>query len=159
MADPGGVTGGHSPPPPPPQRWTNFFFSHLVIQITDRWASEIRLLLCKFGFESVWLQQCVPHRNSFIANFREKLKEYYIERWQTQLKNSSKLAIYSTFKLNFGLESYLGGCMSRQLCITFARFRSSCLPLEIDNGRKSGLLVEERICKFCEAKKFEYNGR
>ena len=116
------------------------------------WASEIRLLLCKFGFESVWLQQCVPHRNSFIANFREKLKEYYIERWQTQLKNSSKLAIYSTFKLNFGLESYLGGCMSRQLCITFARFRSSCLPLEIDNGRKSGLLVEERICKFCEAK-------
>ena len=69
-----------------------------------------------------------------------------------QLKNSSKLAIYSTFKLNFGLESYLGGCMSRQLCITFARFRSSCLPLEIDNGRKSGILVEERICKFCEAK-------
>ena len=116
------------------------------------WASEIRMLLCKFGFESVWLEQCVPHRSSFIANFREKLKEYYIERWQMQLKNSSKLAIYSTFKLNFGLESYLGGCLSRQLCITFARFRSSCLPLEIDNGRKSGLLVEERICKFCEAK-------
>ena len=44
------------------------------------WASEIRMLLCKFGFESVWLEQFVPHRSSFIANFKEKLKEYYIER-------------------------------------------------------------------------------
>ena len=84
------------------------------------------------------LQQCVPHRNSFIANFREKLKEYYIERWQTQLKNSSKLAIYSTFKLNFGLESYLGGCMSRQLCITFAmqcEVRSVSVPCKARDSR------------------------
>ena len=57
------------------------------------WASEIRMLLCKFGFESVWLEQCVPHKSSFIDNFREKLKEHYIERWQMQLKNSSKLAM------------------------------------------------------------------
>ena len=115
------------------------------------WASEIRTLLCKFGFEGVWLQQCVPHRSSFIDNFREKLKEYYIENWQMQLKNSSKLAIYSTIKINFGLEPYLGGFLSRKMCASFARFRSSSLPLEIENGRHTGLLVEERVCKFCEA--------
>ena len=50
--------------------------------------------------------------------------------------------------------------MSRHLYITFARFRSSCLPLEIDNGRKSGLLVEEGN-KFGEAKNLSImvNGR
>jgi hypothetical protein len=116
------------------------------------WASEIRMFLCKFGFESEWLEQCVPHRSSFIDNFKENLKEHYIERWQMQLNNSSELAIYSTFKLNFAFESYFGGCLSRQLCITFARFRSSCLPLEIENGRQSGISVQERVYKFCEAK-------
>ena len=67
-----------------------------------------------------------------------------------QLKNSSELAIYSTIKVNVGLESYLGGLLSRNLCSFFARFRSPSLPLEIENGRHTGLLVEERICKFCE---------
>ena len=35
------------------------------------------------------------------------------------VKNSSELAIYSTFELNFGLESYLGGCLSRQLIMYY----------------------------------------
>ena len=65
-------------------------------------TSEIRMLLCKFGFESVWLEQCIPHRSSFTDNLKEKLKEHYTERWQMQLKNSSKLDLIPLMRYCIG---------------------------------------------------------
>ena len=71
------------------------------------WASHIRCLLEKYGFSFVWISQGVVDVDIFMEIFKTKLQEHFKNTWFTDIGNTSKLAIYSTFKRKFEPERYL----------------------------------------------------
>ena len=58
------------------------------------WATSVRLLLCKYGFEDVWLEQGVGDRHLFFRIFTDKVTESYMEEWEYDVSQSSKLFLF-----------------------------------------------------------------
>ena len=48
-------------------------------------------------------------------------------------------------------EKYISCLHIRKFLIAYSRFRCSSHRLEIEQGRQNGTLLENRICKLCEA--------
>ena len=70
------------------------------------WANDGKLLLQTFEFNYVWLQQGVGEL-VFLEIFLTRSTNYYLEKMGTNKGDSSKLAIYHTFKSELELERYL----------------------------------------------------
>ena len=86
----------------------------------------------------------------FLEIFYLRLTKYYFEKWTQDKGNSSKLAIYHTFKSELKPERYL--LMSNWNCISsLARFRCSNHKLSIGEGRNTAINLEKRLCKFCDS--------
>ena len=73
------------------------------------------------------------------------------------IENSSKLPIYSTFKNSLEWEVYLNNGIIKMSKVRAAltRFRCSSHVLNIEMGRRNGILLEDRLCAFCENNVFE----
>ena len=63
-----------------------------------------------------------------------------------------KLRTYVTFKKKLRLENYLLISSSRYGKSIHTSLRTGTNDLEIDRGRRENLKVENRTCRFCEAK-------
>ena len=63
------------------------------------WATSVRLLLCKYGFEEVWNQQGVTNEREFLKIFRERLINSDTQEWILQVQNQSRLSTFCIFKL------------------------------------------------------------
>ena len=75
----------------------------------------------------------------------------YYNKWRHGIENSSKLSIYSTFK-NLEWEVYLntGNIKKSRVRAALTRFRCSSHVLNIEMGRRNCILLEHRLCAFCE---------
>ena len=62
------------------------------------WASNIKMLLCKFGFEYVWNAQGVQDENAFLCVFEDRVKQHFVILWRNEVFNPRKLSTYSMFK-------------------------------------------------------------
>ena len=72
------------------------------------WANDVKLLLQRFGFNFVWMQQGVGDESVFLEVFCSMLTNYHLEKWTQDKGNiSSKLAIYHTFKSELEPERYI----------------------------------------------------
>ena len=114
------------------------------------WASSVRALLYKYGFGIVWMEQCVGDKESFLNEFVRRLNDCHEQDWHRDINNSSKLSIYCTFKSLLEREMYLDVVDSWKFRRVITKFRVSCHNLEIEKGRHEGILLEKRVCKFCE---------
>ena len=79
---------------------------------------------------------------SELSNLKSELKKQYEEFWKINIKRSSKLDTYSSFKSSFCAESYLSTKKNENK-------RKSAHTLEIERGRYKKLKREERLCKAC----------
>ena len=81
------------------------------------------------------------------------IQDRYILCWKNQIKNSTKLSFYSTFKDDFKLEEYLNTIKDsnqRRLFSIVSQFRISNHKLEIEFGRYKNIPRNERFCKCCD---------
>ena len=62
------------------------------------WASNIKKILCKFGFEYVWNAQGVQDENALLCVLEDRLKQHFVTLWRKEILNSRKLSTYSMFK-------------------------------------------------------------
>ena len=73
------------------------------------WSSELRDLLCKFGF--VWLQKSVGNEKALLAILKERLCDDFNQEWTTAINSSEKFClyiyIYASLKSNLFTENYL----------------------------------------------------
>ena len=117
----------------------------------NTWASSVRMLLYHYGFGIVWMEQGVGDKALFLKNFLTRLKDCHVQDWHRDINNSSKLSIYCTYKSMLEPEMYLDVVDIWKFRRSLTKFRVSCHNLEIEKGRHEGILLENRICKFCEA--------
>ena len=113
------------------------------------WASEVKLLLYSYGFGYIWEEQHVDDHRAFIKIFRERMRDCYLQNWNTMKIETSKLALYSLYKYKFETEPYLTLNIPIRLRKYLAKFRTSSVNLEIEIGRRHNTPREDRLCKLC----------
>ena len=115
------------------------------------WASNIKMLLCKVGFEYVWNAQGVQDENVFLCVFENRVKQHFVTLWRNEVLNPRKLSTYSMFKTEFVLEPYLDILKIKKHREIFCRLRCSNHSLVIETGRHTGKFLEiaERVCPLC----------
>ena len=119
----------------------------------QNWASQIKLILQRHGFEYVWRDQAtidIP-----FQSIRQRILDTYKQTWYSEINNSSRLRTYCIFKHNFELESYLNLELDKKYKIALTRFRTSSHSLMIETGRYDDTRRELRICKCCNMGKIE----
>ncbi len=122
------------------------------------WATSIKELLFMYGFGNVWLAQGVGDDGSFLNVFKQRIKDCYLQKWQTDVNALSKSFHYKHFKTSLDIETYLKIDLSYTQRIIFSNFRCSGHSLMIEKGRHMGLDRAFSIIKECpEHLKFEKN--
>ena len=115
----------------------------------DTYACEVRKLLFSYGYDFIWLSQGIGDINSFIKEFRIRVKDIMQQDWHNSLISSSESNLYSQYKSLLNVESYISFNFPFHLRQAFAKFRCSDHKLNIEVGRHYNIPREERICSFC----------
>lgn len=71
------------------------------------WASNIRDILFRYGFGSIWEEQNVADNAAFIKVFRERIQDCELQRWASEVRDTAKLRTYRLFKEERIEEFYL----------------------------------------------------
>ena len=121
------------------------------------WFSNVRTLLEKYGFLNVWLNPSSVNQNQFIAVFKQRLLDEYVQEWRASLNTNDVLILYRSVKDNFEMEPYLENIISRNLRIALTKLRISAHSLRIQTGRYSRDRVDRnlRYCLICNANEIE----
>ena len=127
----------------------------MLKNLNDRNRFTVRYMLNKFGFNYIWFSQNVDNEEIFLNVFKTRVKNYYVNESREKLRNSSKMAIYCTFKniyINNECEAYLKLLTVVKHRIALSKLRLSSYCLAIEKGRRKNVPIAERICSFCEGR-------
>lgn len=111
------------------------------------------------GFSNVWSEQNAVNVKWLSAIVKQRLQDQYIQKWSSEIHNSSKGQIYKIFKKNFSYENYIN-LLPHKLRKIFMKFRTANHHLPVETGRWSNIPLNQRVCKLCNtgqiADKFHY---
>ena len=132
-----------------PKACYNILYS-LDQQGRSTWATSVKQLLYKYGFEQIWETQEVDNVNLFLKEFTERVKHQYVENWQQEILQSGKLSLYRMLNVQCDtLQPYLNYLDLKLYRSGLAKLRCSAHELRIEKGRHRGELTAERVCELC----------
>ena len=114
------------------------------------WVSQVKKLLESCGFGYIWRNQFVHNENQFLNEFKERIKDMYLQDWSSQVQLTSENRLYKNIKTNFKLEPYLN-LNNRALRVSLSKIRLSSHIFNIERGRWGPVRqeVNERKCTVC----------
>ena len=62
------------------------------------WATSIRLILQRDGFRIVWQNQMVTSEPLFLKLLVNRLKDYFLQKWNVSINSNPKLVSYHMYK-------------------------------------------------------------
>ena len=68
---------------------------------------HIKDLLCCHGFGNIWNDQSVINEKVFLATFEQSLKDEFIQKYFSDIRDSDRCRLYKEIKTVFGCESYM----------------------------------------------------
>ena len=86
--------------------------------------------------------------NFVKMNIKQRLQDQFIQRWFTDMNNSSRGEYYSNFKHEFRLEPYLLKLKSGQR-VHICKLRVCNIKFPIETGRWRKIPRDERLCTVC----------
>ena len=113
------------------------------------WVTGVKSLLLRYGFGVVWMWQGVGCEDSFIREYKQRLKNCWQQDWRSSVQENKKLKYYYNFKVEFGVQMYLKVIKSPSHRHSLARFRAGNHSLNIEKGRHKGVEKGERLCLYC----------
>ena len=115
----------------------------------SKWLSFVQSILDKTGFSYIWENQftgiCFTEINLQIKKI---LQDQFVQKWRSDISNSSRGIFYSIFKTDFCLENYLLRLVKKRR-ITISKFRCSNIKFPVETGRWKNIVREKRICTLC----------
>ena len=96
------------------------------------------IYMCKSYFETiryVLVQQGVRGFDVFIEVFKNRVSQFYKKKWYDATRNSSKLAVYSTYRYELESGRYLDVLGIRKYFVAVSCLR--CHNLRIESGLKA----------------------
>lgn len=114
------------------------------------WATSVREMLCRHGFQEIWEAQAVDNVYIFLREFTHRVKQEYILKWQYNLEQSSKLSLYRMLSVECDtMQPYLYRVDLKYYRSGLAKLRCSSHNLRIEKGRHSDELMANRVCEIC----------
>ena len=65
------------------------------------WVSNIKKLLCDYGFNYVWIDPNCIDPKLFLTHFAQTVKDNFIQNWLNGIESSTPLKLYSNVKTSF----------------------------------------------------------
>ena len=100
------------------------------------------------GFSNIWNNQQNVNVEFLKHTIKQRLEDQFIQKWFTEVHNSSRGNLYSKFKKEFVLEPYLLRLYKKNR-FTICKLRTSNLKIPIETGRWSNVPRNERFCNHC----------
>ena len=113
------------------------------------WASKVKTLLFENGFGYAWIADEIGNQDFFLKLFKQRLKDIYLQKWNSNLNKSPKSYYYKEFKSMLETKTYLTTDMSYAYKRNLAQFRCSNHTLAIETGRRDKIDKQFRFCKYC----------
>ena len=119
----------------------------------QNWARGIKELFESTGFGYIWELGFATQINSVARQLKLRLKDMFIQNWESVCDNSSKFIEYRNMKKVYGYEKYLDYMPISKFRFAFTRMRIAASYLHIN--RK--LIFENAVtkCPFCEKEESE----
>ncbi len=88
------------------------------------WASLVKHMLSELGFYDVWLSQGVGDSTQFLSILRQRIKDVFIQDWNSRLQDSSRALFYRSIS-NFEYHCYLDLISVKKFRVAVTRLRVS----------------------------------
>ena len=110
--------------------------------------------MCKSNVGTIRFSVCMGPTISrdfdlFIEVFKNRVSQFYKKKWYDATRNSSKLAVYTTYKYELEPERYLDVLCIRKYFVALSRLRCSSHNLRIESERHNNTVLAKRICTLC----------
>jgi hypothetical protein len=115
------------------------------------WATNIRVCLCKYGFQYVWINQGVACVNTFLACFKQRIIDCRWQEWDNHIQTSDRFALYRTFKTTNLVETYLSIPVNRHILNIFVKFRLGISSLASHSQRYKNINENNLVCRLCKS--------
>ena len=63
-------------------------------QVQHAWIRHIKDMLCCHGFGNIWNDQSVINEKVFLANFDQRLKDEFIQKCFSDIRDSDRCRLY-----------------------------------------------------------------
>ena len=73
---------------------------------TNNWAKCNKNLLDNTSFSEVWNSQGIGNIQLFLSSFKQRIRDIFVENWDSQISNSARASTYSLFS-QFDFKLYL----------------------------------------------------
>ena len=123
------------------------------------WASRVRDVLNNCGMGNVWQAQIVNNKSEFLSKFKRRLKDIYLQEWDSDVRETSSGRLFQHIKIDFSYEPYLDR-LNKSLRIAVTKFRLSSHTLFIERGQLNKprkIPRNERLCAVCGVIEDEYH--
>ena len=116
--------------------------------VPSKWMNCCKNILINTGYSGIWNNQSVDHPKWLVESVKQRLKDLYINEWQSKVDESTSCLNYRLYKDNFRIEPYLTRLPFnfRKTLISF-RTRNHRLPVEVGQWYK--VAINERKCPTC----------
>ena len=92
----------------------------------------------------------MPSKKFRVQTILDQVKKHFVECWEYEKSNSSKLSFYNAAKNKFAREAYLDVIKGFSRRYSTTKMRISSHDLEIERGRYSKTPRENRTCHWCK---------
>ena len=113
------------------------------------WAIKMKSIINHLGLN--FLIDNFDVNAEYFSMLKSRLRDQFIQDWRGSIQSMSKLDVYCALKTNFKYEEYLDKIENENLHKPFSSIRLSAHKLEIEVGRYTGIVRENRICKCCNS--------
>ena len=120
------------------------------------WMSNLKLLLCTYGFNDVWNYPDSVNSKIFVPLFKQRVVDCFLQNWHNEKENSSVLYLYNHVKDKLVYENYLD-IIPKTLRNFITRIRISSHSLNVQTGRyhRNRVIRSERYCVYCNLRDVE----
>ena len=78
-------------------------------------ANKIENLLSRYGYNYVRMNQGVGNESVFMFEFRQRVKNCYLQEWTESVNKNSKLSLFKNLKIEISPELYLSSIRDRNV--------------------------------------------
>ena len=109
------------------------------------WVKAIEDQLSRLGFGYILLAGGNVNESSFIRSLKCRLRDCYVQDWQSKINESNRFMMYKSFKKDFQFESYLHDINIKKFRDAFIRFRLGNTAFGSNNRNNTNT-----ECPFCK---------
>ena len=117
---------------------------------------NIKNILCTSGFSGIWYSQSFSNSKWLKESLSQKLKDLFIQKWHSDLDQTSTSNFYKIIKTKFGRSDFITH-LPNHLSKGLFQFKSRNHKLPIEVGRWNGIPSNERLCPNCRELGDEYH--